>query len=1062
MARKSDLDLNFAIGLETKGATQSFMDWASKIKGEMNSAIADGIKLGTKRSINVQLNTQKLFNDLRAAHVRASALQEELTRENISDEFRNRIKMEGQIALTALKGLEDKWNLENKHWERRRKAEEDLVDRLGERSNKAGARFADSLGRGAQSFGEEMHGVFSDIQSKDVAGMAGVIGKLAKLNAAAALKAKDAAVGKEGTAGGKALGGIGNFLAKIGPGLVAFAAIAMGLAAVVKILIDADTQAKEFNKTLLDAGVAGASLGDAYGGVGEALDKVTGAFAGLGNNAFNQMWGTSAKDHLEIIGAYEGAGATMDEFKRGITGVADEQERYRKATEAALGYSKLLGISGKEMAETFSTYMEELGLSLSGVEKRFSAIVGVARESGFGVKRFFSMISQATSGMSLYNVRLEEAAGLLTSLGKTLGEKFGEDFFKNLTEGLRGESYTDSIKRNMLMGKDKSGRYIGANLGSKEARMSAGQLAKDLEGQDKFKAILETRGLAKGGQILDPDAFVKKLTTMNEGDREEMMYRLEKENAGLYRAVRHIAKAGVGDRGTLGAAVASSAELGPGLTLIAKMKAGFAVLQKPLDQISELDLPRMIAAESLTGVQAEERRNMIRVLEGFREKQTLTSRASERIKKASSPEEKDAMAREFNNVYGKDLGVFLDATGQMFKSDKFGKEDKIGGEIEDFITALTKEKEPTVPEDLMRARETAKATTDIAKRIEIGVEGLLSSINDTVKNIFWAMPGGGHKLDAAGKATQKRMVDKLSSEIEDLRKNRAPLQEAQKAAEVALKKAQDTGNTTKILDATDALTAATKAIEENEAEINKKGAVRGRVGRSGTEEELAASERGYSEANYRRIRATVMRGGPGVVNTDVGKKLAENLGVDWELIKERMLEEPGSEKWVDSQGRAFDDNRKKEKTEVWPGVAKGIGEEISDRLKEDNRQKLMGLLANNGMDPNSVGDVASALLTGGSSVDLPGLTKEGRKAIMGSGLLPQGALEMMAGQANDLVVSGGRMQRVDTRDDIMAFQRGGPISKAMGGGTVNNITLVGAGPRDLLAGLTNAMDAGVL
>ena len=65
-------------------------------------------------------------------------------------------------------------------------------------------------------------------------------------------------------------------------------------------------------------------------------------------------------------------------------------------------------------------------------------------------------------------------------------------------------------------------------------------------------------------------------------------------------------------------------------------------------------------------------------------------------------------------------------------------------------------------------------------------------------------------------------------------------------------------------------------------------------------------------------------------------------------------------------------------------------------------------------------------------------------------------------EAHDFIVSDGRMQRIDNADDLIGFKAGGPIANASGGNQTNNISLIGAGPRDLLNGLYNAMKAGVV
>ena len=79
-----------------------------------------------------------------------------------------------------------------------------------------------------------------------------------------------------------------------------------GFAALAKIVIDADSAAKELNRTLLDSGMAGADLVDKYGRVRSVMDDITGYFDKA--IELNYEWGTTTKDHLQILGHYQEAG----------------------------------------------------------------------------------------------------------------------------------------------------------------------------------------------------------------------------------------------------------------------------------------------------------------------------------------------------------------------------------------------------------------------------------------------------------------------------------------------------------------------------------------------------------------------------------------------------------------------------------------------------------------------------------------------------------------------------------------------------------------------------------
>ena len=1077
MGTASPFGLQVPVGLSMDQAIKDMDSFQKKVAEGLTEAISTSIKLSPKHNPKIQNDLNELEKALSKTYKEARVLDAKFRDAQTTEEERKKIKSLIEINNTQLKLDTERWNKEM-----------DFFDRWRDAQKEASKSLTEAFGKASQSFGEGLHGVFSDITTGDIPSLAA---KLAKVNQEAAKKAAlKGEVNTKETGKGGFSGALGGILTSIGPALLAIAALAAGIAAVVKILIDADAQAKEMNRALLDAGVAGGDLETKFGDIEETLDKTRKAFVGA--FSFNRIWGTTGKDHLEILGAYQEAGFTMKELNEQMSGYADETERLQKATEAALGYSKLLGMSSKDVAGTFSTYMEELGLTLEGVQKRFSAILSVARESGFGVKRFFSMISQATSGMSLYNIRLQEAAGLLISLGKVLGEKFGAEYLNKLTAGLRGEAFDEAYRKTMMMGSVKRGgrtMALGASLGVDEAQAMAKEFGKQLkEFQDtetpeakSFVKALQDAGLATGtGKALEDKEFVKAIYNMsqkNPAALKNLNSQLLTMNAGLGRMVTTIGKAAIGEKGTMGAGAAARAYLGPGNTLLTKAYSAFAATGKRLDEIADDDAEQVIAMEHLSGESAEDRRQTARILQDYAGRQGTITGAQKGIRGAGTSEEKASLAKAFNDQFGKSWGVWLDAAGNRFTDSFKGAGDKMGDSYDELIkaTAKTKDSLDKVPEDIALARKIAMETTDMTGILRQGVEAFLVKIYDVLQDIYHILPWSKTKLTAEHGKMREDALTKFGEERSRIRADRVTIDK--KIQDLKAEQAKATTAEGKVR-----FNTAIREEEKKKAALDykEKSLDRARNTLLGiqNEEDMPRNVKTASELLDRTSETGAIR--------EAGRQavLARENVIDSETgmishIKLSPEEEENTRTAAEDKEAArlgIRTEREMVKQGPYPEVAKMIASEIASDEDKAKLEKLTGILMDGGLGSEDALTIAKSLMNPEmSTADLSEVTSGTAKLVRASGLLPVGTmadeqslkrLSEKAGvgavEAHDFIVSDGRMQRIDNADDLIGFKAGGPIANASGGNQTNNISLIGAGPRDLLNGLYNAMKAGVV
>lgn len=709
--------------------------------------------------------------------------QLEARQKGLTDERKAALRLEEDKLRELRKRLKEEQKANDEIIERRKMANEEF-NRLAKRRMDEAAKELAEVGEGVAG---GIESAFSKLKSGDFAGLLKGAGQGASgageglLGRADALKA-----GGKGGVFSKVLSGLGGLLKSIGPAIAAVGALAAGIAALGAIVLSADGAMKGLNKTLLEGGVSAADLADQYNHVGNTLDRIRSGFTE--GFAFNRIWGTTAKDHLEILGAYAEAGLTFREMTEGVRGAGEEMERLKEYTAAALTYSKLLGMSTQEISATMASYMEELGLTLQGVQARFSNIVVAAKESGFATKRFFNMVLQATSGMSMYNVRLEEAAGLLIQLGNILGEKMGGDFLQSLTRGFKDESVQDSIKKTMTTGVGYSLKVLreDATKSAEEFSRKLGELGKtNAEAQGQLQGVLKSFGIDPS----NPEAMSKKLAGMSSKDRGAMLAQARAVDPGMGRMLAAASRSAVAHKGGLGGAVAGRQEASAAATLLLNLNEIRAINKgKRLDQIEMDDLQTRAAWENITGKSGEEARKLFEVGQEFAGRQTtLRDKQADirRLNKEGKTEEAKAASEAFNEQFGKKFGVVLDETGQRFKAvfDPAGNLDrvasmydpsqrtKVGDTFEDLVMSsgddLIGKGEARVAEDILLAQEVAANTTDMAKILEQGVEYFLEKIYRSVQYIagFFGQRG----LSDLDRETKARMLEDQSERMEKFR-----------------------------------------------------------------------------------------------------------------------------------------------------------------------------------------------------------------------------------------------------------------------------------------------------
>ena len=339
---------------------------------------------------------------------------------------------------------------------------------------------------------------------------------------------------------GDLLGGLGGAVGKLGAVAATIGGVVGGLAALVKVLIDADAQTKEFNRDIVHSvgtldvmGKAQNDVADSLEGIRKAAIRSTAAFGTpeLSAGVKNVMrLGLTTKEYMSTLTKFAETGVTFEKMRDGVTGLAAETDKYTNYVKAASTYSRMFGEDLGGMAEKMGDMMMDLGMNLNEVKEGFATIGDEAQKSGFGTKRFFNMVLQATTGMGQYNIRLSSTAKLLSQMSRILGMKQAGAMFQNIEGKFKGESFQDRTKRILTTGKDFTQKVL-----TKDAEVMAANFQKAL-GKLKLDETGMTGGAKEAYKVVQQgsaEEIIKALSTVSAKDRGSLVEALRDKDAKL-------------------------------------------------------------------------------------------------------------------------------------------------------------------------------------------------------------------------------------------------------------------------------------------------------------------------------------------------------------------------------------------------------------------------------------------------------------------------------------------------------------------------------------------------
>lgn len=708
--------------------TSDFMkQWATK-SNSMGKTLASGIKGALEggfksTALNKMVATMdKIADGQSKAALKAAALTDQLTNKNLDDLTKKQVSL--QLKQTKIEIADF-----NKQYKKEKKLMEDRVAN--------GKEFSDlvkkGMGNATQELGEGIKGAFDSLKSGDFSSVAKTFGKVVST-------AMGGVTAKTGLGAGDSM--LGKIMSGIGPAIIGIGAIIGGFAAVLKILIDADSAAKEINRSLLEGEQTIGDMTDNFDDLGDTLQMVRKQTT---NPLFNNLWGTVSKDQVAIINGFMKSGVSIKGMTAGMASLDEQTKAVKGNIQNVLVYSKLLGTSGEEMATTMGEQMTDLGLNVEGIQQRFGAVYDAALTSGFGVKRFYSMVLQATSGMTMYNVRMEEAGGLLINLGKVLGQMRGGEFLKELTGSLKDESMQDRYKRIKTTGEKRSARTFreSAVSGAEGFQKDwGGKLGKT--GNEAFKG-LDAEGMVKAMQKAQKDGTQGKLiATIAREIEADGGPNAKDRAAAAARALNDLADKANGASGHITDMAKQLDTLDPvgKLQMMTDQAKAISGVSGDMDDIMKKGTAQQIMALStITGKSVTQLKELGRVVGTLKDEfNTVADLAKE-----GDQTKNDEMAKAYGLAVGKDKKVHkatVDDAGHAVVGKDVVKDYKAYERQQQnrFKADVTGPAVATDPH-LSAAQAVVKNTTDMTKILEQGIEAVLEDIYESTEGMRGFMTG---------------------------------------------------------------------------------------------------------------------------------------------------------------------------------------------------------------------------------------------------------------------------------------------------------------------------------
>ncbi len=478
----------------------------------------------------------------------------------------------------------------------------------------------------------------------------------------------------------------------------------------VKLMVDAESTAKEFNRDLLEGASTAEFLASAGGDASKAYadleDTVTQIRKAATDVSENMDLGISKKTHLEFLDTLKQEGVSFHRIGKDAK-IAGESTKDFSAEMVHVGvtYSRNFGVSLSEIGALQGELMRDMGLGLDSVKEQFAMMQNAASESGIAANKFFAIMRGMSADLSLFNLRLEEAAGIMKALSKSMSPKNAEALLKTLTNFYKGMGLQERIKAVRVGGVGKTKERLQKTLDARITAMSndvAKRIGGGMDAETVQKAI-------KGG----PESLKKFLAENQKSFGQEGMQSMTEA---MYDAQRMQAKLTRGGLVDVASALkdASPLDVMGQIEDIAKNITG-----KKLEDLKDADL---LAASTVAGVSDEQIDQLIKAKRGIGQ---VRANLTEQLKKGYN-----TLSDEQKELADK-LGINGDKAEDIAKAEKVTNE-----EIWANMTDLQKKALQGGESQADYAKQQVDLTQSIGNKLDLLMDAIMESVYESLKDLI--------------------------------------------------------------------------------------------------------------------------------------------------------------------------------------------------------------------------------------------------------------------------------------------------------------------------------------
>ena len=726
-------------------------------------------------------------------------------------------------------------------------------------------------------------------------------------------------------------------------------------------------------------------------------------------------------------------------FGDGITDFNSGRQLTRDLEEIA-SYARIVGEDFESMATTFATQADRMGSSLDDVTDSFFSVVSAARDSGFGVNRFQAAVFEATANTALYNKRLDETAGLLNLLSKSVGL---EDATQMMQE--TGDYYQNRGISERFVDINTTNRGAVTEIFENELASMISGMAPDLS-QNLNRSLrqgLGGLGIDTGG--MNTEQLMRALQGVSSEQRNVILGGMGREERNVSNNMLDV----------VGALEGGDVERARGLSSLGSAGA-FAMRYHQGRQLigntrfNDMSMGQEIYMEQQTGMSPQEIRRMRRVEQSF-----------------------EAEMAGLQNVAGgggtpQQLLDFQQAGYQFEGGRIFFGEGEDRREIEsitDYMMSTGGRLEEMMEEDEMvsMTRQIVENTMKFEDIIANGVTSFLAKIfplvqwiSDGIFALVRAIPGvGGAEYTRASETDRDSARSQIESQIEEANTRIEELQAAPLISEDGFSMdlaalAQRTAQRNEEIEGlrggietkTSALDELNQVVSEADMREFLGTYLPGSSTTSQAEEAAAAEARGeaYVAQTARAEQTRPSRGGGGFLGHESaqGSALPENRGSRGDI-------RGGSRNWEFSEITA-------ETSEITAEEATeqtSIQEDSLDvqEAQEESLQNLIDAMLEN----TAISTLGGEGLVGGAARQIYSGIRGGQTAAqlgISQADYERFSRAILGSPANDFIFQdiGGqaRITPIHSQDQFIGMKPGGPVDAAMGnkgGGGNGNVTI---------------------